>query len=292
MLFRGSGVALVTPFNEHGIDLQVLRDLIEWHIKAKTDALIIMGTTGEGAVLNDEEKTILLEEALKIGKDRIVMVANTGTNDTRASIQWSLKAQAIGYDGLLMVCPYYNKPTQRGLIAHFTAIADAVKLPIILYNVPGRTSVNLSAASCIHLANHPNIVGVKEASHDLNQIKAIIDGKGDFAVYSGNDDQNLDILNLGGQGFISVTGNLVPEKVKALSDAYFNKDLNSAERIQNSLAALNDVLFIESNPVPIKAALNHIGKKVGYCRLPLVALEAQNHAKLIEVMKASGVCDS
>lgn len=292
MLFRGSGVALVTPFNEHGIDLQVLRDLIEWHIEAKTDALIIMGTTGEGAVLNDEEKTILLEEALKIGKDRIVMVANTGTNDTRASIQWSLKAQAMGYDGLLMVCPYYNKPTQRGLIAHFTAIADAVKLPIILYNVPGRTSVNLSVASCIHLANHPNIVGVKEASHDLNQIKAIIDGKGDFAVYSGNDDQNLDILSLGGQGFISVTGNLVPEKVKALSDAYFNKNLNSAERIQNSLAALNDVLFIESNPVPIKAALNQIGKKVGSCRLPLVALEAQNHAKLIEVMKASGVCDS
>ena len=292
MLFKGSGVALVTPFNENGIDLDQLRSLIEWHIETKTDALIIMGTTGEGAVLNDEEKTILLSEAINVGKDRIVMVANTGTNDTKASIQWSLKAQAMGYDGLLMVCPYYNKPTQRGLIAHFTAIADAVNLPIILYNVPGRTSVNLSAQSCIQLAKHPNIVGVKEASHDLNQIKTIIDGTKNFAVYSGNDDQNLDILKLGGQGFISVTGNLVPEKVKALSDAYFKDDLTGAERIQNSLAALNDVLFIESNPVPIKSALNHIDKNVGACRLPLVELEVQNQAKLIEVMIASGVCDS
>jgi 4-hydroxy-tetrahydrodipicolinate synthase len=292
MLFRGSGVALVTPFNENGIDLDQLRSLIEWHIEAKTDALIIMGTTGEGAVLNDEEKTVLLEKAIKIGKGRIVMVANTGTNDTRASIQWSLKAQAMGYDGLLMVCPYYNKPTQRGLIAHFTAIADAVNIPIILYNVPGRTSVNLSAQSCIHLAKHPNIVGVKEASHDLNQIKAIIDGTEDFAVYSGNDDQNFDILKLGGQGFISVTGNLIPKQLRSLSDAYFGDDLLSAERIQNSLAALNDVLFIESNPVPIKTALNHIGKNVGSCRLPLVDLEVQNHTKLIEVMIASGVCDT
>ena len=292
MLFRGSGVALVTPFNESGIDLDQLRSLIEWHIEAKTDALIIMGTTGEGAVLSDEEKTILLKEAIKVGKGRIVMVANTGTNDTKASIQWSLKAQAMGYEGLLMVCPYYNKPTQRGLIAHFTAIADAVNLPIILYNVPGRTSVNLSAQSCFQLAKHPKIVGVKEASHDLNQIKTIIDGTEDFAVYSGNDDQNLDILKLGGHGFISVTGNLVPEKVKALSTAYFGNDLVTAERIQNSLAALNDVLFIESNPVPIKTALNHIGKNVGACRLPLVELESQNQAKLIEVMIASGVCDS
>ena len=292
MLFRGSGVALVTPFNENGIDLDQLRSLIEWHIEAKTDALIIMGTTGEGAVLSDEEKIIFLKEAIKIGKGRIIMIANTGTNDTHASIQWSLKAQAMCYDGLLMVCPYYNKPTQRGLIAHFTAIADTVNIPIILYNVPGRTSVNLSVQSCLQLAKHPNIVGVKEASHDLDQIKAIIDGTEDFAVYYGNDDQNLDILKLGGHGFISVTANLVPEKVKALSDAYFGDDLITAERIQNSLAALNDVLFIESNPVPIKSALNHIGKNVGACRLPLVELEVQNQAKLIEVMIASGVCDS
>jgi 4-hydroxy-tetrahydrodipicolinate synthase len=289
MLFRGSGVALVTPFNENGIDLDQLRNLIEWHLEAKTDALIIMGTTGEGAVLSDDEKLILLEEAIKVGKRRIVMIANTGTNDTRASIQWSLKAQAMGYDGLLMVCPYYNKPTQRGLIAHFTAIADAVNMPIILYNVPGRTSVNLSAQSCITVSKHPNIVGVKEASHDLNQIKTIIDGTAEFAVYSGNDDQNLDILKLGGQGFISVTANLVPNQLKALSDAYFGKDLMTAERIQNSLAALNDVLFIESNPVPIKAALNRIGKPVGSCRLPLVELESQNFEKLMGVLKASGL---
>lgn len=292
MVFKGSGVALVTPFNENGIDLDKLRDLIEWHIEAKTDALIIMGTTGEGAVLSDEEKTLLLKEAIKIGKGRICMVANTGTNDTHASIQWSLKAQAMCYDALLMVCPYYNKPTQRGLIAHFTTIADAVNLPIILYNVPGRTSVNLSAEACTQLAHHKNIVGVKEASHDLNQIKAIIDNTVDFAVYSGNDDQNLEILKLGGQGFISVTGNLVPAQVKALSDAFFASDVDLAERLQNELAALNDVLFIESNPVPVKVALNHIGKAVGSCRLPLVDLEAQNLAKLVSVLEASGLCDS
>lgn len=290
MLFKGSGVALVTPFDENGINYHVLKELIEWHITEGTQALIIMGTTGEGATLRQSEKLDLFEKALSYAKGRIVMIANTGTNDTQASIELSLDAQLMGYDGLLMVCPYYNKPTQRGLIAHFTAIADAVNLPIILYNVPGRTAVNLSAESCIYLSSHQNIVGVKEASHDLNQIKEILENcNTDFSVYSGNDDQNLDIMKLGGMGIISVTANCVPKRCAELCDCFFNNDLIQAESIQASLSSLNDVLFIESNPVPIKSALNMMGKNVGPCRLPLVSLESKNREALILVLKQEGL---
>lgn len=290
MLFKGSGVALVTPFDENGINYHVLKELIEWHITEGTKALIIMGTTGEGATLRQSEKLDLFEKALSYAKGRIVMIANTGTNDTQASIELSLDAQLMGYDGLLMVCPYYNKPTQRGLIAHFSAIADAVNLPIILYNVPGRTAVNLSAESCIYLSSHMNIVGVKEASHDLNQIHEILEHcDKDFYVYSGNDDQNLEIMKMGGMGIISVTANCVPKRCAELCDAYFNHDIKRAEEIQLSLAALNDVLFIESNPVPIKSALNMMGKNVGPCRLPLVSLESKNRESLILVLKQEGL---
>lgn len=290
MLFKGSGVALVTPFDENGINYHVLKELIEWHITSGTKALIIMGTTGEGATLRQSEKLDLFEKALSYAKGRIVMIANTGTNDTQASIELSLDAQLMGYDGLLMVCPYYNKPTQRGLIAHFTAIADEVNLPIILYNVPGRTAVNLSAESCIYLSSHKNIVGVKEASHDINQITEILEHcDNDFYVYSGNDDQNLEILKLGGMGIISVTANCVPKRCAELCDCFFNNDLIQAESIQASLSSLNDVLFIESNPVPIKSALNMMGKNVGPCRLPLVSLESKNREALILVLKQEGL---
>ena len=290
MIFKGSGVALVTPFNETGINYDVLKELIDWHIKSGTHALIIMGTTGEGATLRYLEKIELFKKALEFGKGRIKMIANTGSNDTVSSIELSLIAQEMGYDGLLMVSPYYNKPTQRGLIAHFTAIADAVKIPIILYNVPGRCSVNLSAESCITLSKHPNIVGVKEASHDLVQIKQIIDGSDEsFRVYSGNDDQNLDILKLGGYGIISVTANCVPERLAALCETFFKGDLQSAELIQKNCEALNEILFIESNPVPIKETLNLMGKNVGSVRLPLVELEESHRSQLIIVLKQEGL---
>lgn len=290
MLFKGTGVALVTPFNATGINFDVLKELIEWHITSGTQALIIMGTTGEGATLNQSEKIALFEKALEFANGRITMIANTGSNDTQASIELSLLAQEMGYDGLLMVCPYYNKPTQRGLIAHFTAIADAVSTPIILYNVPGRTAVNLSAESCIYLSSHQNIVGVKEASHDLKQITEILEHcDKSFNVYSGNDDQNLEILKLGGLGIISVTANCVPERCVELCATFFNDDIKRAEDIQLSLATLNDVLFIESNPVPIKTALNLMGKNVGVCRLPLVSLETKNSETLIQVLKQEGL---
>ena len=290
MIFKGSGVALVTPFNETGINYDVLKELIDWHIQSKTQALIIMGTTGEGATLRYLEKIELFKKALEFGKGRIKMIANTGSNDTASSIELSLIAQEMGYDGLLMVSPYYNKPTQRGLIAHFTAIADAVKIPIVLYNVPGRCAVNLSAESCITLSKHPNIVGVKEASHDLVQIKQIIDGVDEtFKVYSGNDDQNLDILKLGGYGMISVTANCVPDRCATLCETFFKGDLQSAELIQKNCETLNEILFIESNPVPIKETLNLMGKKVGSVRLPLIELEDVHRSQLIMVLKNEGL---
>jgi len=286
MLFRGSGVALVTPFNEDGINFKVLKELIEWHISSGTQALIIMGTTGEGATLRQSEKLDLFEKALEYAKGRITMIANTGSNDTQASIELSLIARDMGYDGLLLVCPYYNKPTQRGLVAHFTAIANEVNIPIILYNVPSRTGVNLSVEACAELSKHPNIIGIKEASHDLLQIEQIIEQcDKDFTVYSGNDDQNLDILKLGGMGIISVTANIVPTRCAQLCEAFIDGKLLVAQEIQTSLATLNDVLFIESNPVPVKSALNLMGKNVGPCRLPLVHLEQEHTERLIEVLQ-------
>lgn len=289
-MFKGSGVALVTPFTETGINLHALHDLIEWHVQAKTDALIILGTTGEGVTLSYDEKLEVFKQALAYAKGRLFMVANTGSNDTKASIELSLKAKAMGYDALLAVTPYYNKPTQRGLMAHFTALADAVQMPILLYNVPGRTAVNLTAETSLSLAQHPFIQGIKEASHDLIQIEAILKQRPEgFAVFSGNDDQNEVILKLGGDGVISVTANVVPERIKAQCEAYFKGDERGLAKISKDLEALNEVLFIESNPVPAKAALNLMGKNVGPVRLPLVDLEPNNLAALKRVLSAEGL---
>lgn len=289
-MFKGSGVALVTPFHHQGVDTQALKRLIEWHIAAKTDALIILGTTGEGATLSLDEKLMVFEQAIDFARGRIFMVANTGTNDTRASIELSQHAKALGYDALLAVVPYYNKPTQRGCVAHFTALADAVQHPIILYNVPARSGVNLSAKSTLSLAQHPYICGIKEASHDLDQIAAILKDKpDDFYVYSGNDDQNADILKLGGAGVISVSANLVPERIKALCSAGLRGDVAQLDRLSAELVKLNEILFIESNPVPAKQALAWMGRMEAEVRLPLVSLEPEHAAALQEVLKAEGL---
>ena len=290
MIFTGSGVALVTPFNGNAVNYTQLQSLIEWHIKAGTQALIILGTTGEGVTLSSAEKKEVFTQAVRFAKRRIKIIANTGSNDTAASIELSQYAQKIGVDGLLLVCPYYNKPSQRGLIAHFSAIADAVEIPCILYNVPGRTSVNLSAESCLTLAKHPNIVGVKEASHDLVQIEAILkQAPKDFAVYSGNDDQNEAILALGGHGVISVTGNLIPERLAKFCTAHAKGNALEAKAMHEGMMPLHQVLFIESNPVPVKAALTMMGHPVGSVRLPLVELEPLNAIKLRTVLIQQGL---
>lgn len=290
MIFTGSGVALVTPFNDNTVNYTQLQALIEWHIKAGTQALVILGTTGEGVTLSTAEKKEVFTQAVRFAKRRIKIIANTGSNDTAASIELSLYAQKIGADGVLLVCPYYNKPSQRGLMAHFTAIADAVKIPCILYNVPGRTSVNLTAESCLELAKHPHIVGIKEASHDLAQIESIIKQapKG-FAVYSGNDDQNEAILALGGVGVISVTGNLIPERLAKFCKAHLSGNTLEAKAMHEAMMPLHSVLFIESNPVPAKTALRMMDHPVGSVRLPLVEMEAANTLKLRTVLIQQGL---
>ncbi|MBV1709076.1 MAG: 4-hydroxy-tetrahydrodipicolinate synthase [Erysipelothrix sp.] len=284
-LFQGSGVAIVTPFKDDKINLKEFSTLIQWHIEHKTDAIIVIGTTGESPVLSMDEKKLLIKSAVEFAGGRIPIIANTGTNNTAQSIEMSLYAQSVGVDGLLLVTPYYNKPTQRGLIAHFTAIANAVNLPIILYNVPSRCGVNIEAQTVIELSHVSNIVGVKEASGNLEQIKAIIDGTSDdFAVYSGNDDQIYDVLALGGDGVISVSANLIPQTISNLCSLYLGGKAEKSKALSEHLSLLHKVLFIESNPVPVKAAMNVCGHDVGHTRLPLVDLEEEHRIILMEAL--------
>jgi 4-hydroxy-tetrahydrodipicolinate synthase len=284
-LFQGSGVAIVTPFHDDKINLDEFATLIQWHIEHKTDAIIVIGTTGESPVLSMEEKKLLIKSAVEFADGRIPVIANTGTNNTAQSIDLSLYAQSVGVDGLLLVSPYYNKPTQRGLIAHFTAIANAVNLPIILYNVPSRCGVNIQADTVIELSKVSNIIGVKEASGNLEQIKAIIDGTDDdFAVYSGNDDQIYDVLALGGDGVISVSANLIPQTISDLCSLYLSGKPEESKSLSEHLSLLHKVLFIESNPVPVKAAMNVCGHDVGHTRLPLVDLEQDHRIILMEAL--------
>lgn len=289
MIFKGSGVALVTPFKEGEIDLEAFRKLIEFHIQSSTDALIITGTTGESATLSQEEKFLLYEEAVKISNKRIPIIANTGTNNTFESIELSLGAERLGVDGILVVTPYYNKPTQKGLAAHFSAIAQATSLPIILYNVPSRTSVSLALDTIVSLSKIPNIVGIKEASGDLDFVSEIITSTPkDFALYTGNDDLYADTLRLGGDGVISVVANIVPSVSVALYKE-FELDKENAFFIQERLNILNDVLFIESNPVPVKTALEILSGISSEVRLPLVHLEASSLSRLKEALKSYGI---
>lgn len=284
-LFKGSGVAIVTPFKEDQIHLEEFAALIDWHVEQKTSAIIVIGTTGESPVLSMEEKKLIIRSAVEFSAGRIPIIANTGTNNTAQSIELSLYAQNVGADGLLLVAPYYNKPTQRGLIAHFLAISQAVNLPIILYNVPSRCGVNIQAETVIELSKVPNIIGVKEASGNLEQIKEIIDKTSeDFAVYSGNDDQIFDVLALGGDGVISVSANLIPHTISELCSLYLRGEFEESQRLSEHLSLLHKVLFIESNPVPIKAAMNVCGHDVGGTRLPLVDLEEEHRIVLMEAL--------
>lgn len=284
-LFQGSGVAIVTPFKNDQINLDEFATLIDWHIEHKTAAIIVIGTTGESPVLSLEEKKRLIRSAVEFSAGRIPIIANTGTNNTAQSIELSLYAQQVGADGLLLVAPYYNKPTQRGLIAHFSAIAHAVDLPIILYNVPSRCGVNIQAGTVIELSKVVNIIGVKEASGDLTQIKEIIDGTdAEFAVYSGNDDQIFDVLALGGDGVISVSANLIPHTISQLCSLYLSGKKDESQVLSEHLSLLHKVLFIESNPVPVKAAMNTCGHDVGHTRLPLVDLDEDHRIVLMETL--------
>ncbi|MCK9471377.1 MAG: 4-hydroxy-tetrahydrodipicolinate synthase [Bacilli bacterium] len=277
MIFKGLGVALVTPFINNEVNYEMLKDLIEMQIAANVDSIIILGTTGENVTLSLDEKHKVIDFSIDCINGRVPVIIGTGGPNTLEVIEISNYAKTKGANGLLIVTPYYNKPTQAGLYQHYLEITKNVDLPIILYNVPSRTGVNLNSETVIELAKIENIVGIKEASGDLLQIiKIINDTDKNFYVYSGNDDQTLDILKLGGMGVISVTANLVPRMFKTIIDLYFSNELEKAEKEFSLLRNLNQILFIEPNPVPIKAALNLIGIDVGGVRLPLVELSNKN----------------
>ena len=276
-IFKGSGVALITPFSKDGIDFLKLGELIEWHIDNKTDAIIICGTTGEASTMSEIERKETIEFTVKKVNKRIPVIAGTGTNNTRASIDMSIWAQSIGVDGLLIITPYYNKTTQKGLIEHFKAINNSVNIPIIVYNVPGRTGMNIAPKTLSHIADFKNIVAIKEASGDISQIAKIKSLCGDkIDIYSGNDDQIIPILSLGGIGVISVLANVVPKETHDTVELYLKGNIKEALDLQIKLLPLCETLFIETNPIPVKTALNLMNKQVGSLRLPLCDMEENN----------------
>lgn len=283
MLFKGSAVALVTPFTkDNKVNFDKLAELIEYHIENKTDAIVSCGTTGEATTMSDEEILSVLEFTVKKVNGRIPVIAGTGSNNTMHSIELSQKAEALGVDGLLIITPYYNKANKSGLKKHFLAIAESVNIPIILYNVPGRTCMNIPPALIAELAQVPNIVAVKEASGDLGQVAEIASlVPEDFAIYSGNDDSIVPLLSLGGHGVISVLANVCPRETHDLVEKYLNGDVEGSKKIQLDLDALIAALFIEVNPIPVKTAMNLLGFEVGDLRLPLDNMDPAN----LEVLK-------
>lgn len=278
MLFRGSGVALITPFDkDNNINYKKIDELIKFHLKNNTDAIIVCGTTGESATLSTEEKKKLIKHVIKKVNKKIPVIAGTGSNNTQAAIEMSKYAESVGADGLLIVTPYYNKCTQEGLYKHYEKIASSTTLPIILYNVPGRTAVNISVDTVLKLSKIKNIVGIKEASSDITQISNILSQvDDDFYVYSGNDDQILPILSLGGSGVISVLANIYPKEVHDLCQNFFDNNLENAKRLQFRFLDLIKSLFIEVNPIPVKEAMNILKYDVGSCRLPLSKMSTKN----------------
>lgn len=292
MLFSGSGVALVTPFKEdnvYEVDYAKLRDLTYNQIKNNTDAIIVCGTTGESSTMTDEEKMLSFSTVKMASNNRVPIIAGTGSNDTRHAIKLSKMAERIGVDALLIVTPYYNKCTQQGLVAHYTEISNNVNIPIIIYNVPSRTGVNILPETVLELSKIPNIVGIKEASGNLEQVKKIIELtknlNSDFAVYSGNDNQIYDILDLGGDGVISVLANIRPKDTHNICENYFAGNKEKAKKLQELYQPLIRALFNEVNPIPIKSALEIEGFNVGSPRLPLTRGTEENKEILIRELK-------
>ena len=291
-IFKGSGVALVTPFTKDGlINFSMMKKLIDFHCENKTDAIIICGTTGESAALTDEEKIACYKAAVEYTAGRVPVIAGTGTNATFHAIRLTKAAQEAGVDGLLIVTPYYNKTTQEGLIAHYTAIAKETSLPIIMYNVPSRTGLNMTADTTAHLINSiDNIVGIKEASGNISQAAKIMAlTRGKAALYSGNDDQIVPILSLGGKGVISVLANIAPADTHDMCEAYFSGDMTKSLNLQLKSLNLVEQLFSEVDPIPVKKVMLYIGYEVGDPRLPLVRISPENSARLLEAMKEYGL---
>ena len=290
-IFTGSGVAIVTPFTrENTVNFDKLATLIEWHVQQGTDAIIVCGTTGESPTLTDDEHKKVIECAVATAKKRVPVIAGSGSNDTAYAVQMSVHAEKVGADALLCITPYYNKPTQKGLLANFTAIADTVTIPIILYNVPGRTGVNLAPETVAKLAEHRNICGVKEASGNIAQVAEIARlVPKDFAIYSGNDDMVVPLMSLGGVGVISVVANIAPKDTHDMAKAYLDGDVAKARDLQLKMKPLIDALFLETNPIPVKVAMNLLGDDVGHLRLPLTEMSEPNMERLKKELRAYGL---
>ena len=287
-LFEGSGVALVTPFKDGKVNYEKLGELIEWHIANKTDSIIVCGTTGESATMTDEERKTTIKFVVDKVNKRIPVIAGSGSNNTAYSIELSKYCQEVG--GLLIVTPYYNKSTQDGLIKHYTTIANSVDLPIILYNVPGRTGVNIKPSTVEKLSKIENIVAIKEASGDISQVAEIARLCGeDFTIYSGNDDQIVPILSLGGSGVISVLANVLPKETHDIVEKYLTGDVVESRKLQLGVNELVSSLFIEVNPIPVKAAMNLMGMEAGELRLPLTNISEQNLEILRNNMMKYGI---
>lgn len=290
-IFTGAGIAIITPMNADGsINYQGLGDLIENQIANGTDAIIICGTTGEASTMTDEEHLECIRFAVEKTVGRIPVIAGTGSNDTRYAIELSKEAEAVGVDGLLLVTPYYNKTTQRGLIAHFTAIADAVNVPIILYNIPGRTGVNMEVATVKKLAEHRNIAAIKEASGNISYAAKLIAACGDnIDVYSGNDDMVVPLVSLGGKGVISVASHVIPKQMHDMVQYCLDNNFAEATKLQIEYLDLINSLFIEVNPIPVKEALNMMGVNVGPCRMPLYEMSDEHKAVLRASLEKHGL---
>ncbi len=283
MIFKGSAVALVTPFTkDNKVDFDKLGELVEYQIANGTDAIVSCGTTGEANTMTDEEQLATIKYVVEKVNKRVPVIAGSGSNDTMHSVNLSQEAEKLGVDALLIITPYYNKANKAGLKRHFETIANSVKLPIILYNVPGRTCVNISPSLIVELAKIDNIVAVKEASGDLGQVAEIASlVPDDFAIYSGNDDTILPLLSLGGQGVISVLANVCPQETHDLVAKFFEGDIEGSRKLQLGMDALIAALFIEVNPIPVKTAMNLLGFNVGDLRLPLAEIDPAN----LEVLK-------
>ncbi|NLN47867.1 MAG: 4-hydroxy-tetrahydrodipicolinate synthase [Clostridiales bacterium] len=289
-LFKGSGVAIVTPFKNDKVNYEKLGELIEWHIDNSTDAIIICGTTGEASTMTKEEKKEAMKFTVEKTGGRIPVIAGTGGNNTADVIEMSKYAEEVKADGLLIVTPYYNKTTQKGLIAHYTAIADKVNIPIIIYNVPGRTGLNILPKTIAELSKHPNIKALKEACGDISHIADVARlCPEDFSIYSGNDDQVVPILSLGGLGVISVIANIMPKETHDMVQSYLDGDIEKSRKIQLGINGLVHSLFIETSPIPIKTAMNLLGMNAGELRMPLVEMDTKNREILIKEMKAAGL---
>ncbi|MDO7538769.1 4-hydroxy-tetrahydrodipicolinate synthase [Acinetobacter nosocomialis] len=288
---QGSIVAIVTPMlKDGGVDWKGLEKLVEWHIEQGTNSIVAVGTTGEASTLSMEEHTQVIKEIIRVANKRIPIIAGTGANSTREAIELTKAAKDLGADAALLVTPYYNKPTQEGLYQHYKAVAEAVELPLILYNVPGRTGVDLSNDTAVRLAEIHNIVGIKDATGDVPRGKALIEAlNGKMAVYSGDDETAWELMLLGADGNISVTANIAPKAMSEVCAVAIAKDEPQAKTLNNKIANLHNILFCESNPIPVKWALHEMGLIDTGIRLPLTPLAEQYREPLRNALKDAGI---